>query len=213
MLANRIAYVVSRRVGLLALGGAFAVLLGLSSGCNTGGGGPVNVPLEFRPTHAEPISGTITATDVKVHLEPVVDKRQNKDQIGQNVEDEAKPPVPVYSSGKSPAEFVHDVLETELKSFGIELTEAAEAADRIVTVDLTKFWAEEGNNYNAEVSGVAQVRDKGGRVKWKGPIGGNGKTFGRSLSPTNYNECLSDATRRTVGALLNNPKFQEALAR
>jgi hypothetical protein len=202
----------SDRLGLLALTTAFAALLGLSVGCGGGASGPVNVPLQFRPAHADPITGTITAGDVKVHLAPINDKRDNKDQIGTNVENAT--PVPVYAaSGKTPTEFVHDVLETELKKFGVETADAPEAADRIISIDLTHFWVEEGSNYKAEVNGLAQVKDKGGRVRWKGPIGGNGETFGNSLKPENYNEALSDATRRLVGSLLNNPKFQESLSR
>jgi len=210
--SNRSPSVVSRRVSMLGLAGAFAMLFGVSTACSTGPKGPVTVPLEFRPNHAEPLTGTITAADVKVFVEPVNDKRDNKEQIGTNVEDET--PVPVYAgSGKAPTDFVHDVLAEELKNFGVELTEAAEAADRIISLDLTRFWIEEGNNYKAEVKGIAQVRDKGGRVVWKGPVGGQGTTFGRSLSPTNYNESISDATRRLVGSLLANPQFQNALAR
>jgi hypothetical protein len=209
---NRISSSLSRRAGLLALTGAFAAMLGVFGGCNTGPKGPVTVPLEFRPNHADPITGTIPAVDVKVHLAPVNDKRDNKDQIGQNVEDAT--PVPVYAGAeKPPTQFVQDVLETELKKFGIELTDAADAADRVITLDLTRFWCEEGGQYKAEASGVAQVKDKGGRSLWRGNVAGDGTNYGNSLKPVNYTEALSDATRRLVQSLLTNPGFQQALTR
>jgi hypothetical protein len=207
----RPSFLSSGRVSLIALSGAFAMLLGVFAGCR-GAKGPITVPLQFRPTHAEPLSGTISATDVKVHLEPVNDKRDNQEQIGRNVEGET--PIPVYAGADPPpAEFVHNVIEEELKNFGVELTDTPEAADRVIAVDLTKFWVEEGNNYKAEVKGTARVRDKGGHELWKGTVAGNGTGFGRSLKAVNYNEVLSDGTRRLVGSLLANPKFQEALAR
>jgi hypothetical protein len=216
MFTNVIARVASRRrVSRVVLTGAFAALLGVYTGCGGGGGGgPVSVPLQYRPTHAEPLTGTsINAADVKVHLAQVVDKRQDKETIGQNVEDDDKAPVPVYAADTTPGEFVRQVMEDELKNFGVELVDAPEAADRIIAIDLNKFWCEEGNNYRAEVRGTAEVRNKGGSSLWKGPIGGDGRTFGRSLSPTNYNEALSDATRRTVGSLIGNPGFAKALQR
>jgi hypothetical protein len=203
-----------RHFGGVALAGAFAALLGVSVGCQGGGGGPVNVPLQYRPAHADPLTGTsINAADVKVHLAQVVDKRQNKEQIGQNVEDDDKPPIPVYAAEKTPAEFLRGVMQEELRNFGIEQTEAPEAADRIITVELNKFWVEEGNNYVAQIQGIAQVTNKGGSILWKGPVAGDGRTFGRSLSPANYNEALSDAARRTVGSMTTNPGFVKALSR
>ena len=210
--SNRTVSSVSRRAGLFALTGACAVVLGVFAGCNTGPRGPVTVPLEFRPNHADPITGTIPAVDVKVYLEPVNDKRDNKEEIGRNVEEAT--PVSVYAGGdKPPTEFVQDVLETELKKFGIDLTDAPEAADRIIVLDLTRFWCEEDDNYTAEASGTAQVRDKGGRVLWRGNVAGDGTNFGNSLKPVNYTEALSDATRRLVGTLLTNPGFQQSLTR
>src|SRR4051812_36273600 len=211
MSASRFASQVSRRVSLLAFAGAVAALLGLSSGCNQGGGGPVTVPMEFRPEHSDPLTGSLNAGDVKVYLDPVADRRDDKETIGKNIE--GSTPVPVFSSGKTPPEFVHDVLADELKHFGVDMVEAPEAADRIITVDLTRFFVEESNNYKAEVKATASVKDKGGRQLYKGQIGGDGKTFGRSLNPANYQQTLSDATRRTIGSLFSQAKFQEAIAR
>lgn len=203
-----------RRLNGMALAVGFAAMLGFYSGCNSFGGGakgPVTVPMEFRPNHSEALSGSITATDVKVHLEAITDRRDTKDEIGRNVEDAT--PIPIYSSGKSPAEFVHDAVEGELKNFGVELVEAPEAADRIIELELTRFFVEESNNYRAEVKSGAQVKDKGGRVLWKGQIAGEGRTFGRSLNPANYQQVLSDATRRMIGKLLENPQFKAAIER
>jgi hypothetical protein len=211
MSPNRIASFVSRRAGLLALAGAFAALLGVSVGCNKGGGGPVTVPLEFRPEHSDPLTGSLNAGDVRVYVEPTVDKRPEKDTIGKNIENTT--PVPIYSSGKTPGEFVHDVLENSLKDFGVNVVEAPETADRLITIELTQFFVEESNNYRGEVKATVIVKDKGGRQLYRGQIGGDGKTFGRSLNKENYQQVLSDATRRMIGTLFDQQKFKDALVR
>jgi hypothetical protein len=196
---------------MFALGGAVFSLLGIFGGCNMGPKGPVTVPMEFRPEHSEPLSGSLNAGDVKVYLAPATDKRAEKDTIGKNIE--SSTPVPIYSSGKTPPEFVHDVLENSLKDFGAQMADAPEAADRVISLELTRFFVEESNNYKAEVKAQVEVKDKGGRSLYRGQIAGDGTTFGRSLSAENYQQTLSDATRRAVGNLFAQPKFQEALSR
>ena len=213
MSATRNASGFSRRVRLFALAGAFAALVGVHAGCNGMGGpkGPLSVPLKFTPNRADPISGTLEAKDVTVHLAAVEDNRDNKEEIGRNVEDAT--PVPVYASGKTPAEFVRDVLEEELKNLGAELSDAPEAADRVVQLELRKFFTEEGNSYRGEVQCAVEVRDKGGRSLWRQIVTGQGENSGRSLSVVNYNETFSDATRRMVEKIITNPGFQQALTR
>jgi hypothetical protein len=197
---------------MFALGAAFLALLGVQSGCNMGGSsGPMTVPMEFRPEHSDPLSGSLNAGDVKVYLAPATDKRSEKDTIGKNIE--SSTPVPIYSSGKTPPEFVHDVLQDSLKDFGVHMADAPETADRVISLDLTRFFVEESNNYNAEVKAQIEVKDKGGRSLYRGQIAGDGKTFGRSLSKENYQQTLSDATRRAIANLFSQPKFQESLQR
>jgi hypothetical protein len=196
---------------MFALGAALLTLLGVHSGCNTAPKGPMTVPMEFRPEHSDPLSGSLNAGDVKVYLAPATDKRAEKDTIGKNIENAT--PVPIYSSGKTPPEFVHDVLQDSLKDFGVQMADAPEAADRVINLELTRFFVEESNNYKAEVKATVEVKDKGGRVLYRGQIAGDGETFGRSLNPENYQNTLSDATRRAIANLFAQPKFQEALQR
>ena len=204
---------VSRRAGMGFVGAlATLMLLGAGVGCNKGGGGPLTVPLAYTPNRADPISGTLSAGDVTVHLAPIEDKRDNKDAIGENRE--GATPVPVYAGEKTPADFVHEQLEKQLKDFGANLVDAPEAADRVIAIELRKFWAEEAPSYRGEVIIAAEVRDKGGRRLWgKEIVAGQGDNTGRSLSVVNYNETLSDATRRMMGTLLGNPAFMKALTR
>ncbi len=212
MQMNRLAsFVVSSRFRMVALATVCGVVLGMSSGCKTGPSGPINVPLQYRPKHSDPITGTFTASDLKVFI-AVNDKRPQKDEIGTNVEDAT--PVQVFaSSDKTPGQYLKEVLAQELGNFGVQLVDAQEAADRVITLDLNKFWVQEDNNYSAEINAIATVKDKGGNQRWRGSVGGQGKTFGRSKSAENYNECFSDAARRTVAALVANPGFTKELSK
>jgi hypothetical protein len=93
------------------------------------------------------------------------------------------------------------------------MADAPETADRTINIELTRFFVEEKSNYHAEVKALVEVKDKGGRSLYRGQVAGDGQTFGRSLNPENYQQTLSDATRRAIGNLVNQPKFQEALQR
>ena len=214
MSANLNASTVSRRSGMLALAGVFAALVGVQGGCGSMGGGPrgpVTVPLEFRRGHAEPLSGSLP-DDVKVHVAAVEDARDNKDEIGRNVEDAT--PIPVYPAADStPAEFVRRQVHDELSDLGAKVVDSPDGADRVVSLELRRFFVEESNTFRAEVSCAAEVRDEGGQALWRQVVNGTGQTFGRSLKPENYQQTLSDATRRMIAQLVANPSFQKALAR
>jgi hypothetical protein len=211
MISNRIFAGISHRLGTLAMAGALAVTLGAFAGCSMGPKGPLSVPLEYRPEHSEPLSGSINASDLKVFIEPINDRRQDKETIGKNVENST--PVPIYAAGKTPTEFIHDVMQEEMKTFGLDFVEAPEAADRVIQMDLTQFFIEESNTYKAQVRATATVKDKSGRQMWKGQVAGDGSTFGRSLSRENYQQTISDATRNAIRSLVSNAGFQSALTR
>jgi hypothetical protein len=49
-------------------------------------------------------------------------------------------------------------------------------------------------------------------AKWQAAVTGKGETFGRSLSPENYRQALSDAmVRLTYDNLIVLPEFQNAM--
>ena len=202
----------SRRSGMTAFTGLLVALVAFGGACKTGPKGPLSVPLTFTPNNAEPLSASLASGDVKVYVRPVEDKRENAEQIGENREGAA--PVPVYASGKTPAEFVHEVMETELRSLGADLADAPDAADRVIVLELRKFFVEESPRYRGEVIAGAEVTDNRGKRLWgKEVVAGQGGNFGRSLSIENYNQTYSDATREMIRRLVGNPSFVKALAK
>lgn len=214
------AYPFRRRTGaaaaLAALAVSISVAIGLAllTGCSNSapaGGGPLVVPLAYTPEHAQDSIKAYPAElpHTRIFVGAFEDKRDAGDAIGRNVEH----PNPVtIVAGSAPAEFVRQTLAAQLRRAGLTLTDDPAQADRIITGDLTRFWVEESNNYQAEIGATIRVTDRGGQSRWEGAVVGHGENFGRSLSPENYRQALSDAmVRLTYDNLLTNPGFQNAI--
>jgi hypothetical protein len=201
----------ARRLALhgLSLVCVAALALGaVGCGANSKKASPT-VNLKFRPT-SQMKMGTFAGEipDTTVNVGPVTDARDNKDQIGENVEE--KTPVAVFAAS-DPTEFVGQTLKDLLSRAGLKLNDNKDQADRVLAADLHRFWTQESNTYEAEVRATVTVNDKGGRQLWKGTINGTAERFGKSLSPENYQEVFSDAMVNMVQDLLNNPGFRASL--
>jgi hypothetical protein len=143
----------------------------------------------------------------------VIDSRDVKDQIGQNIEDSDIPPIKVLADvGDSPAEFVRKMFVEQLKDIGTPFAENAASAERVLSLRLTRFWAEEAPAYHGSVTIVAEVKDAG-KVVWRGALVGDSKRFGRSLSTDNYRETISDATVRAINNMLGEASFRAAISK
>lgn len=207
-----------RSIGLVAattvaIVGAIAVagLLGGCSNSSAPSGGPVVVPLVYAPEHAKdsirPYPATVPPT--RIFIGRFEDKREKMDAIGANVEHAS--PVQI-AAGSDPAEFVRQTLAMQLRRAGLHVTDDPAQAERTITGDLTRFWVEESNNYQGDIAATIRVSDRSGAARWEGAVTGHGENFGRSLSPDNYQQTLSDAmVRLTYDSLLPNSEFQNAL--
>ena len=168
-----------------------------------------SVPLKFRPTSQMKMGSFAgDVPDTAIHVGNVNDVRDNKDQIGENLED--KTPKPVFAASE-PTEFVRQTMHDLLSKAGLKLNEDQAAADRVLVTDLHRFWTQETNTYEAEVRVTITVNDKGGKQLWKGTINGTAERFGRSLSPENYQEVFSDAMVDLSQNLMNNTGFRASL--
>jgi len=205
MSPNRFASAVAPAVvaALLALG---------AGGCFGKKPASVTVPLTFRPTSQLKMGAFAgDLPDTSVHVEPVNDARDQKDKVGENLENKA--PIPVLAGNVEPTQFVHDTAHDLLRRAGLQVSDDQAAADRLLVTDLQHFWAKETNTYESEVRATITVQDKGGRQLWKGTINGTAERFGRSLKAENYQEVFSDAMVDLVQNLLGNPGFRAALKR
>jgi hypothetical protein len=100
----------------------------------------------------------------------------------------------------------------QLKDIGTPFAENAASAERVLSLRLTRFWAEEAPAYHGSVTIVAEVKDAG-KVVWRGALVGDSKRFGRSLSTDNYRETISDATVRAINNMLGEASFRAAISK
>ena len=175
--------------------------------------GELYVPLIPKATDPS-YSGEAPVQPATIFLEPVMDDRDDKTQIGQNIEDENKPPIKVLADeGDGPREFVHKLVAKQFHGLGLTLADKAATAHRVVSLKLTRFWAEEAPGYHGVVRSAAEVKDAAGKVLWRGALVGDNTRFGRSLKPENYRETLTDATQSMINKMFADASFQKAISK
>jgi len=185
-----------------------AVLAAFGTGCSMRHASSLTVPLELRTTQVPNAAISLPQGQGRVFVAAVQDGRTVKDRIGENRE--GSPPIPILADS-SPTEFVRNAVIEQFRNDGLSVVETGDAADSIVTMTLTRFWAEESPNYDAQVVLGVEVRSKTGSVLWSGNASGSDGTFGRSLSVENYQQVFSNALVNAVSSLVAKPQFQQAL--
>jgi hypothetical protein len=144
------------------------------------------VKLVARPTDPS-YSGGVPSQMARIFLE-VLDDRENKTDIGRNIEDEHKPPIRVMADeGDGPLEFVDKLLLKQFHDLGVKLADKS-TAQRIVSVKLEHFWAEEAPDYRGLVRAAVAVTDTSGKVLW------------------------TDATQDLMNKMLGDANFQKAIS-
>lgn len=190
------------RIGSVVLLGVLGLI-----GCASRPTGPMTIPLNFRPTDQLDIGAAKGVMTKSVSI-VVDDQRDRKDQIGQNSEKETV--VPILASSQ-PTSFVQEAMARNLSTTGVRVLPSG-GADRTIHIALTRFWVEEGNTYKGSVAANVQVTPgSGGQPLWQGQVTGTNERFGRSLSPENYQECLSDSVMQLCNHLLADDGFRAAL--
>jgi hypothetical protein len=170
-----------------------------------------NIPLKWSPTSTLAEMGPVdlSAADltVKIHIEALVDTRQNPTLIAQNTEKPDKPR-PVTTSSDVGG-FVTEHLKDTLRAGGLNTVDAG--GDVTLSGEIRQFFVNEVNVYRGEASLVLRLKDGAGKELWTGVIVGDAERFGRSYRADNYYEVLSDTLLRAAHNLLANPTFHEAL--
>ena len=182
------------------------LILSTAAGCS------LKVPLVYRPTSSIDVnrfSGQLVLSDdLRLYVEPVMDGREQRNAIGENVE---RWEIPIYAEGMSPPDFVRQVLLKQFEEIGLNVVSDPGQANRILWVRLVKFWTRETDVYSAEVRVLVAFRDADGDPSSHLLFAGTAKRFGPSLWKPDYQKVFSDATTNLVENLLSNRAFQEGL--
>jgi hypothetical protein len=171
-----------------------------------------NIPLKWTPTSTlsemgvVDVSGALLTT--KIHLDTLVDTRQNPSLIAENRE-HADKIRPVTTAGDV-AGFVTDHLKESLHGAGLNTVDGG--ADFIVSGEIRQFFVTEVNTYDGEISLLIRVRNGSGKELWTGIVAGDATRWGRSYKAENYYEAISNMVLRATYNLLANPGFRAALA-
>jgi hypothetical protein len=197
-------------VTIALLGGMAACKHGDSDSSSRAPGAPVDVPMAYHPTNVPEGSLGIPSGGAKVYIAPVDDKRANTTEIGENTEE--TPNVSIHAAGGTPVDFVHDALTQELHKVGINITDSASGADRQINVTLSTFRSDEGGTYHGQILCIVKVTDASGKSLFSSSVSGENSTWGKSLSPENYQQVLSNSMVDLITNLLKDPTFVKALS-
>ena len=165
-----------------------------------------HMPLKWKPT-SELASGTVDMDATTIRFEPFQDVRNDKEKVGENLEDEA--PKPVTTTDDVGA-FVSSHMRQMFDRAGLKTVDG----DAAVTIkgEVRQFFAWETSTYNSQVEVQLIVVGRDGNTIWKGLASGEATRFGRSYKIENYYEVLSDAVVNTVSSLLRSAEFRKALS-
>ena len=167
----------------------------------------IHKPLQWRPT-SELASGTTDMDATTIRFETFQDVRNDKEKVGENLEDD--PPKPVTTTDDV-GSFVSSHMGQLFDRAGLKTVDS----DAAVTIkgEVRQFFARETSTYNSQVEVRLTLVDRDGNTIWKGLASGEATRFGRSYRIENYYELLSDAVVNTVSSLLRSAEFRKALSR
>ena len=166
----------------------------------------LNVPLQWRPTSKLQL-GAIQMSDAPIQFETFRDVRDNKNAIGENLED--KQPKPVTTTDDVGA-FVRTHMRGLFDQAGLKVVDS----NGTVTIkgEVRQFFVRETDTYNSAVVVHVAIVARDGHTLWSGLASGDAKRFGRSYKLENYYEVLSDAIVNTVSSMLQSTEVQKALS-
>jgi hypothetical protein len=170
-----------------------------------------NIPLKWQPSESLGSIGPLDLSGplivVKVHIDKLVDTRQNPSAVGENRE---KPDrvLPVTTSSDV-AEFVTDRLKETLRGANVNIVEGP--GDVNLSGEIRQYFVTETNLYHGDLSILMHAKNAEGKEIWSGALLGGAEHFGRSYKADNYYESLSDSIVRAAYNLLTNQEFRQAL--
>jgi hypothetical protein len=164
-------------------------------------------PLEWRGVDSGPTPSPGVADGLRrrvFHVEPFVDKRPPASPIA-TIEDDPH----TVQTPTDVAAFCTKQFTDLLTAAGAHLGEGPNAVD--LQAEILDFKVVEGGLYNGEARVHFSIQS-GGQATWEGVYDGKSKRWGRSHSPDNYNEALSNAFADVVRNLMQDDSFGKALA-
>jgi hypothetical protein len=165
-----------------------------------------NIPLQWKPTSELQLS-TMQMPSGSIQFETFQDERNQKDKIGENLEDDK--PKPVTTTDDVGA-FVSTHMRGLFDHAGLKTVDSDGALR--VKGEVRQFFVTETATYKSILVVHLTLTDSSGKTLWSGLATGDATRFGRSYKAENYYEVLSDAIVNTVSSMLESAEFQKALS-
>ena len=182
------------------------IVLSLSIGCLTT---PelIQVRMDYTPTNM--VTPPAERPGSSIFISPIIDKRKNPDQVGENSE---KPKiVPAKASPQEVLSSIEAAFKKEFARAGLNVVDSKEMAQRNVEVSLLNLWVEEKSTFDAAVVTQVEVKDKAGKVLNSQGFKGTASRWGSSYSPEEYRKAISDAVVDLLKNMFNNDAFIKSL--
>jgi len=165
-----------------------------------------HIPLQWRPTSDLQL-GALEMSQTTIHFEAFQDVRQNKQAIGENLEDDKPKPV---TTADDVGAFVGNHMRELFDHAGLKTVDGSAAVT--IKGEVTQFFVRETGSYKSELAVHVTVVSSDGKTLWGGTATGDASRFGRSYKAENYYEVLSDAIVNAVSSMLQSQQFQKALS-
>jgi len=165
-----------------------------------------HVPLLWKPTSELRLS-TMQMADAPIQFETFQDVRDDKQSIGQNLEDPK--PKPVTTTDDVGA-FVSTHMRELFGQAGLKTVDSNGAVT--IKGEVRQFFVRETSTYRSVIVVHIAVVSRDGKTLWSGLATGDATRFGRSYKLENYYEVLSDAIVNAVSSMLQSADFQRALS-
>ena len=165
-----------------------------------------HVPLQWKPT-SELRLGATQMPQTPIQFETFQDVRDDKQAIGENLEDSKSKPV---TTNDDVGAFVGSHMRGLFDQAGLKTVDSNGAV--LIKGEVKGFYVRETSTYKSEIAVHLTVVDRDGKTLWNGLATGEATRFGRSYKVENYYEGLSDALVNTVSSMLQSAQFQSALS-
>jgi uncharacterized lipoprotein YajG len=167
----------------------------------------IQVRMDYTPTNM--VTPPTERPGSSIFISPIIDKRKNADQIGENSE---KPKiVPAKASPQEVLSSIEKAFKKEFTRAGLNVVDDKERAQRIVEVSLMNLWVEEKSTFEAAVVVQVEVKDKAGKVLDNQGFKGTASRWGSSYGAEEYRKVISDAVVELLKSMFNNKAFMKSL--
>jgi hypothetical protein len=161
----------------------------------------------WKPTsdiyHIEDKNPVSALYDEKIKVMPFVDAREDKKEIGRNIERPES--IRLVTTHDNIADWLTDRFKYGLSLFGLTPVNTSETL--ILRGEVIRFNVIEDSRYKANTGLKFKLERPDGKVVWQGMITGSASRFGRSYKDENYYEVLSDSFIGVLHSFMTSVKL------